>query len=133
MNIPKSQSRQTPPIGNVDRNDIPILQKVAVAYTQWHTAMRQMEKLSRYTLGAKIDLLFTDTLELILYAAYANRKQKFLAVQKASTKLDALKFFLQIAWQMNVLDHKTYARISAPLEEIGRMLGGWLKHVEKDS
>lgn len=95
--------------------------------------MRQIEKLSRYTLGTKIDTLFTDTLELILYAAYANRTQKFLAVQKASTKLDALKYFLQITWQLKALDHKTYARISAPLEEIGKMLGGWLKHVDPTS
>lgn len=90
--------------------------------------MRQMEKLSRYTLGAKIDSLFTETLELILYSAYANEKQKLAAVQKAITKHDALKYFLQIAWQAKALDHKAYARISSPLEETGKMLGGWLKH-----
>ena len=89
-----------------------------------------MEKLSRYTLGAKIDTLFTETLELILYAAYANKQQKLLAVQKAATKHDALKYFLNIAWQVRAIDHKTYARISSPLEEIGKMLGGWLKHVQ---
>lgn len=123
---------KAPPQRKKYGDDIPILQKVTEAYIAWHVAMRQIEKLSRYTLGTKIDTLFTDTLELILYAAYANRTQKFLAVQKASTKLDALKYFLQIAWQLKALDHKTYARISAPLEEIGKMLGGWLKHVEPE-
>ena len=87
-----------------------------------------MEKLSRYTLGAKIDGLFTETLELILYSAYANEKQKLPAVQKTIAKHDALKYFLQIAWQAKALDHKSYARISSPLEETGKMLGGWLKH-----
>ena len=133
MSSTKTASTIPPPLERSTSRDIPILQKMTSAYTQWHTAMRQIEKLSRYTLGTKIDTLFTDTLELILYAAYANRKQKFLAVQKASTKLDALKYFLQVAWQVKALDHKTYARISAPLEEIGKMLGGWLKQVEKDS
>lgn len=130
MDSLKNQLRNTPPNGVSKANDLPILQKITQAYIQWHAAMRQMEKLSRYTLGAKIDNLFTETLELILYAAYANEKQKLLAVQKTITKHDALKYFLQIAWQIKALDHKTYARISSPLEETGKMLGGWLKHVQ---
>jgi len=51
-------------------------------------------------------------------------------VQRASTKLDALKFFLQIAWELKVLDNKQYLRLSEPLNEVGKMLGGWRKTLQ---
>lgn len=91
--------------------------------------MPHFPRLSRYTLGVKIDSLFTDAVELVLFAGYASREQKLNAVRKASTKLDSLKFFLQLAWELKALDHKKYAALAAPLAEVGRMLGGWRKQL----
>jgi len=48
---------------------------------------------------------------------------------EASAKLDSLKFFLQIAWEIKALDNKKYIALSENLSEIGRMLGGWQKQV----
>lgn len=70
---------------------------------------------------------------MILFAGYANKNQKLIIVQKANTKLDGLNFFLQIAWELKMLDHKKYAALSAPLLEIGKMLGGWRKQLEKQT
>ena len=74
-------------------------------------SLADLPRLSRFTLGAKIDTLFTDTIELILLAGYASKPQKLVLVQRASTKLDALKFFLQIAWEVKALDNKRYLRL----------------------
>ncbi|MBI3442319.1 MAG: four helix bundle protein [Candidatus Sungbacteria bacterium] len=49
---------------------------------------------------------------------------------KANGKLDLLKFFLQLAWKLKLIDAKRYAELSQPLDEIGRMLGGWRKGLE---
>lgn len=106
-------------------NNLPILQKTSDAYKLWHSFLPHLPRLSRYTLGAKVDALFTDLLEFILLAGYSAKAQKLLAVQQASIKLDALKFFLQIIWEIRVLDNKKYIRISESLAEIGKMLGGW--------
>ena len=81
-------------------------------------------------MGGKIDCLFTDTIEFILLAGYAAKPQKTALVQRASTKLDALKFFLQIAWELKALDNKKYLRLSEPLGEVGKMLGGWRKQLQ---
>jgi hypothetical protein len=69
---------------------------------------------------------------MILLAGYANRAEKQTAVFKASAKLDVLKFFLQIAWEMKCLDHKKYAAISSPIHEVGRMIGGWQKAIQNN-
>ena len=67
---------------------------------------------------------------MILLAGYANKAQKIPVVQKASSKLDTLKFFLQLSWEMKALDNKKFATLSAPLVETGKMLGGWLKQLQ---
>jgi len=46
------------------------------------------------------------------------------------TKLDSLKFFLQLAWENKCLANNKYTELSEQLNEIGRMLGGWKKGLE---
>jgi len=52
-------------------------------------------------------------------------------VQKSSAKLDVLKLFLRVAWEIKALDNKKYIALSEKLDEIGRMLGGWLKQLSR--
>ena len=108
-----------------------MLHKLTDAYKLWPPHLPNLPRLSRYTLGAKIDLLFTDTIETTLLAAYTVREQKLSILQKANVKLDAIKFFLRLMWEMEKLDHDTYASISAPLGEVGRMIGGWMKDLRQ--
>ena len=112
--------------------NLPVLQKAADAYKLWHAFLPHIPRLTRYTLGAKIDSLFIDTVELILQAGYSSREQKLGIVLRACTKLDALKYFLQIAWELKALDTKHYARIAEPLAEVGKMLGGWKKQLQSE-
>lgn len=99
------------------------------AYKIWHDFLVHFPRLSRYTLGAKIDAIFTDVLELLLLAKYSDKNNKLLLINKAVAKLDCLKFFLQIAWEIKALDNQKYLHLSRPLSEIGRMLGGWRKQL----
>ncbi|MFH1367346.1 MAG: four helix bundle protein [Patescibacteria group bacterium] len=118
----------TPPPRRVF-DDIPILHKLADIYKTWHAGLPQLPRLSRYTLGQKIDALFCDILELILEAGYASRDGKQPIISRASVKLDALKFFLRLAWELKVIDTKKYTLLIEPLVEAGRMLGGWRKQL----
>ncbi len=69
----------------------------------------------------------------MLLASYSSKEQKLLVLQKASTKLDTLKFFLQTAWELKILDNKKYSLLAEPLVEIGRMLGGWMNKIKKET
>lgn len=81
----------------------------------------------RYSLCEKITSLFTDSIELLLIAGYSEKQQKGLILQKASIKLDLLKYFLQMAFELKAIDNKTLAGVSLSLGEVGKMLGGWQK------
>lgn len=91
--------------------------------------MRNFHKDLRYTLGGKIDHLFIDMAEALFVASCLVREQKIPYLQKASLKLDLLKFFLQVTWECKALESKKYIELSEHLEEVGKQIGGWQKDV----
>ncbi|MDD9951839.1 MAG: four helix bundle protein [Zetaproteobacteria bacterium] len=78
----------------------------------------------------KIDSLYTDCLELALSAGYAPKAEKLRIVARLNTKIDALKFFLKVLWDLKGLDNNKYAILSTHLAEIGKMIGGWMKYLK---
>ncbi|OGZ19488.1 MAG: hypothetical protein A3F95_00990 [Candidatus Nealsonbacteria bacterium RIFCSPLOWO2_12_FULL_39_31] len=92
--------------------------------------MPDFPKDSKYTLGSKIDSLFLEVVEEIINASNSDKAEKQIFLRIASTKLDLLKFFLQISWEIKCLDNKKYILLSEKLNEIGRMLGGWIKSLK---
>jgi hypothetical protein len=56
-------------------------------------------------------------------------QEKLPTLSKTSNNLDLLKFFLEIAWEIKLLDNKKYIVISEKLNEIGNMLGGWIRKI----
>jgi hypothetical protein len=120
-----------PPNGNFI--NLPVLQKTADAYKLWQNCLATFPKLLKYSLGQKIDSCLIDAVELILTASFTGKNYKLAIIQKASVKLDATKFFLQIAWELKALDNKKFATVSVPLVEIGKMLGGWQRQLIKET
>ncbi len=102
-------------------------------YKAWQGALNHFPRLTRYTLGSKIDLLFCDVLENILLAAYSPRNEKFSFLRQANMKFDALKFFLTMAWELKYIETKKFGALSAPLSEVGKMLGKWMLSVKEHS
>lgn len=76
---------------------LPVLQKLKTVYKLWQKHWLDFPRLTKYSLGTKIDEIFIAVLELLLLAEYTAPHKKIHLVEQASIKLDALKFFLQIA------------------------------------
>ena len=112
---------------------LPIVQRIILVYKMWQEFLPHFPKKSKYTLGNKVDSLFVETLELIFIAAYLPREQKLPYVRKSIGKIDLLKFFLQISWEINALATKKYVALSEPLNEVGRMSGGSYRQLERQT
>jgi hypothetical protein len=112
---------------------VPIIQKLVGTYKLWHEYCPHLAKTSRYTLGNKIDSLFIETVEAAHRAMFLPRERKLGMVEAMCAKLDMLKFFLQIAWEIKALDQNKYVVLSEHLQEVGRMAGGWLKNLQKET
>ena len=83
-------------------------------------------------MGGKIEDYFLGLLENIFVSIYLPPETKILRIVSAISKLDGVKFFLQIAWENKCISNEKYSTLSEHLQEIGRMLGGWKKGLEKN-
>lgn len=93
--------------------------------------MPNVEKSHRQTIGAKIDELFIEELDLSFRASYAPDSLKSTLLKQAVGKNDLLKFFITITWECRIIDDKKYIKLSEMLIEVGKMLFGWNSYMEK--
>jgi len=93
----------------------------------WQSYCPHIPKTARYTLAEKIDKAFIETIEFLFTASKSAKAEKLTALRHASAKFELLKFLLQILWEIRALDNSKYSQLSESLNEIGKMLGGWLK------
>lgn len=120
---------------NKSPNSIPptvpaLVQKFVAVYKLWQEYRDHFPKKSRFSLGGKIDSLFIEIIELLFVASYLGKREKLPYLQKAIRRLDVLKFFFHVSWEIGALDNKKYITISEHLNEIGRMLGGWIRGIQ---
>ena len=104
---------------------LPILETLKTAYLLWHPYYQKLPKTHRYTLGERIDTLLIETMEAVVSASFLSRSEKHPWVRLAIRKLDTLKILLMILWETGSLENQQYIALSMPLDEAGRMLGGW--------
>jgi len=109
-----------------------IINKLVSAYKLWDNFKDHFPKKYK-SLVIKIDALLIEILELFFAASKLSGQRKLPILNKASGKLDISKFFFQFAWDLKILDNKKYILIAKGLVEIGKMLGNWLKSVEKQT
>ena len=94
---------------------------------EWLLLHRNFPRTERFGIGARIETAFLDVLEWSFACAYLPPEPKVLLLTKTISRLDMLKFFLQLAWESRLIPTEKYTALAEKLEEIGRMLGGWRK------
>jgi len=112
---------------------LPVLERLKCAYLLWYGYYQTLPKAHRHTLGGKADVLFVETIEAIASATFLSRQEKQPWVWLAIRKLDTLKILLLVLWETKSLDTKKYIALSVPLEEVGKMLGGWNGQLTKQN
>lgn len=84
-------------------------------------------KQSRYTLWQRCENACLDTLEgliIVPYLPIATRREKVLGV---SSSIDMLRILVRLAYDTKAIDKKFYLTLQEHIDEMGRMIGGWLK------
>ena len=122
-----------PPQANLSTANLPILQTASAAFKLWYQYLPHTPRLIRHSLGEKITTLFTQLIELILIAGYSQKDKKIEIIHKASTTLDLLKYFLEIAFDLKAIKSAQLASLASLLAEVGRQLGGWTKQASKQA
>lgn len=107
--------------------DIPILKKTYELYKLFHEYRKVVSKANRFTIYERCENLIVDIIECFLEAGYTKTMNKNLILERASVKLNTLRLFICLMKETYVLDMKKYLKLQEMIDEIGRMLGGWIR------
>lgn len=66
-----------------------------------------------------------EAIEEVAQASFTQNLEKVSHIKQALSLADTLKIFLQIAWELKLMEDKHFIEISEKLDVVGKMLGGW--------
>jgi hypothetical protein len=84
----------------------------------------------RHTLTRRMADAAWDVQEALFAAQGQRGRVRRERLAQADIALDRLRAYLRLAHEWHWLNDGQYAHISAIVAEIGRLLGGWIRHTE---
>ena len=79
----------------------------------------------RFVLGERIERNLYDLLETLIRAKYSRQRQPLL--EQANLSLEILRFQMRLAKDLQCLKVDSYGFATKAIDEIGKLVGGWLK------
>lgn len=83
----------------------------------------------RFSFSNRLDNLALDVVEDLVEARYTRRKTEKL--KAVNLKLERLRVLLRLCHELAYLPHQRYEFAMRSLNEVGRMVGGWIKQQEQ--
>lgn len=117
---------------NFQQIEIPVIKTLYDLYTFTHNLVSKFPKHERYSLGEKLENTIFEAIEYIVFGNGQQKNFKDAYILKANTKIELLKLYYRLAFDMNIIDGKSYLKAQEFLQEIGKMLGGWLKYLQSN-
>ena len=105
--------------------DLLIRQKCEAMIEYGYVALRQFPKFEQHVLSAEIRRCLWSLMRLIVVC---NKKyHKKTTLQELDAEMELLRSQVRMAKSLGYLDFKKYEHWSRLNDEIGRMIGGWIK------
>lgn len=87
--------------------------------------------MERYSLWSRVEATALQMLEGFVHVGYLPLEQRAQRLAGLAAEVDMLRMFIRLAVDIKVLQLKKVVPLQERLDEIGRMLGGWIKSVRQ--
>lgn len=84
-------------------------------------------KVERFSLGTRLEDTTLDLLEGLLNTNKLPNALKRNALANQNGKLEVLRLLVRLALETRCIDERKYITLQGILQEIGKMLGGWMR------
>jgi hypothetical protein len=107
--------------------DIPIFKKAYDLYKTFYSYRADVPRQDKYAIWQRSEDAVIDLIADILTASQMRQAEKIPVLERTSVKLNLLRVFIRLMKETKTIDAKKYITLQTIIDEIGRMLGGWIK------
>ena len=90
-----------------------------------YPTVNKFPKSQRFVLGQQIENTILEILKGIIQANSERNKLPYL--NQISVELDKLRILIRLSKDLKLINIKKYQFVAEKINEIGKMLGGWIK------
>ncbi len=112
-----------------DSFDPPIVIKIYKTYQLFTPLLVNFPKPQRYTMGQTLDQSLLAMLEYIFEANAMPLPLRESLLLRAMAKCELTKLLIRLACESDILDNTQYFQLMSNLQEVSKMLGGWIKYI----
>lgn len=112
-----------------DKDPLLILGKIEDMMLYAYPVLNAYTKYERFVLAADIKRCMDQAMERTIEA---NKKYyKKTTLQELDVEIDKLRKYIRLSYKLKYIDYKKYKHWGELVNEIGRMLGGWMASTKK--
>ncbi|MFA4872083.1 MAG: diversity-generating retroelement protein Avd [Patescibacteria group bacterium] len=111
--------------------NMPLFKKAYEFYKKLYEFRKIAPKQDKYAIFEKSENITLEILEGILIANQSPKPERITALKLVSVKLNMLRIFVRLMKDTRALDLKKYITLEEMINEIGKMLGGWLRSLNQ--
>jgi hypothetical protein len=111
----------------MNTNEIPIFKKSFELYKLFYALRVKIPKPDRFTIWQKCENSIIGLFVHLLAAGNLAKDAKLPSLEAMSAELNLLRIFLRLAKEVKTINNAQYVELEKNIDEIGRMLGGWIK------
>lgn len=115
------------------KNELPVIERTYDLVKWFLSHLAKFPRSHRYSLGQRIESRLYDVMEQLIRAKYAPRGAKLPHLSAINLDLEVLRFLCRLADVLALLPHKSHEYAARELNEIGRLVGGWMRQQRQAS
>lgn len=113
----------------MNNTDIPLLKKSYETYKLLNEFRKIVPRQHRFTIFSRIEDNLLDLIEGFYKIEHIKPIDKQGFLKELDIKLKMIRMEVRLLKDIRGIDEKKYLILQSELDEIGRMLGGWIKYM----
>lgn len=89
--------------------------------------LNRLPRSQKFTLGDRLQNHLSDVMEGLIEAYYLPTAEKKAVLQKVNVRLEMLRHYYRLAYESGFYSSLVLKDYAERVDEIGRMVGGWIK------
>jgi hypothetical protein len=108
---------------------VPLVHKICELYKKIYILSSKLHKRDKLGIYSRIENICLEIMDLAITASLEMKNNKFPLLNSARIKTETLKRLLRISYEMNIINQRHYIGLETDLQEISRMINGWIKYL----